>query len=115
MNLVLGGLLTACALALVFVAEYPEDRTWLRAKLIWGAPSMTVAFLACTVAARWLEARTTLRSVWTALAAFGVASSLGVLYLLLFRYGPNAPLVAAPGAVLCLILLLMRVRRPARP
>jgi len=117
MNVLLGGLLTACALILAFIADHPEDQTWLRAKLIWGVPSMTVTFLVCTVAARWLEVRTALRPIWTALAAFGVALSLGVLYLLLFRYSPKAPLVVAPGAVLCLILilLLMRGRRLARP
>lgn len=61
--------------------------------------------------------RTALRPVWTALAAFGVALSLGFLYLMLFRYSPKAPLVVAPGAVLLLILilLLMRGRRLARP
>jgi hypothetical protein len=111
MNLVLGGLLTACALTLVFVAEHPEDQTWLRAKLIWGVPPMTVTFLAGTVAARWLEIRMAVRSIWTALAAFGVALCLGFLHLLLFRYGPKAPLLAAPGFVLGLILLLFLIRR----
>src|SRR5262245_55735217 len=111
MNLLLGAFLTACALTLTFIADYPEDQTWLRAKIIWGVPPMTVTFLGGTVAARWLEMRTALRPIWTTLAAFGIALVLGFFHLLLFRYGPKAPMLAAPGVVIGLLLILLLMRR----
>jgi hypothetical protein len=52
-----------------------------------------------------------LRPAWTALAAFGVALSLGLLNLSLFGLSLRAPLLAALGAGVCLILLLIRGRR----
>ena len=112
MNLLLGACLTAGALTLAFIADHPEDQTWLRAKLIWGVPPMTVTFLCGTVAARWLEIRTALRPIWTTLGAFGIALALGFFYLLLlFRYSPKAPVLAAPGVVIGLLLILLLIRR----
>jgi len=55
-NLALGGVLTGCAYLLVLIVDHHEDFLWLRAKLTWGVPSMTLAFLICAVSARWLEA-----------------------------------------------------------
>jgi hypothetical protein len=110
-GLVLGVILTACTYVLVLIADYHEDFVFLRAKLIWGVPSMTVAFLLSSVLASWLEVRTTLRRNGVALAAFGLGLGLGFLYLLLFRIGMGAPLVAAPIVDIGLILLLIRNRR----
>jgi hypothetical protein len=72
---------------------------------------MALTFLVASVSARWLQARTTLRPTWAALAAFGVALSLGLLNLSLFGLSLRAPLLAALGAGVCLILLLIRGRR----
>ena len=110
-NVVSGGVLTACAYLLVLVAEHHEDFQWLRAKLTWGVPSMTLAFLICSISAPWLEARTGLRPTRAALAAFGFSLGVGLLYLLTFRVSLRAPLVSALAADLCLILLLMHNRR----
>jgi hypothetical protein len=106
-----GAVLTAGAYLLVLVLEHHEDFIFLRAKLTWGAPSMSLAFLICSVSARWLEARTKLRPTWIALAALGFSLAMGFLYLLLFRLSMRAPLVAALAGDICLILLLMRSRR----
>jgi ABC-type Mn2+/Zn2+ transport system permease subunit len=111
----LGGLLTACAYLLVLVAERHGDLRGVTRQLIWGAPSMALAFLVCAVSARWLEARTALRRNWAILAAFGFTLAMGVLYLLLFRLSLWAPLPAALAADVCLIVLLMRSRTLARP
>jgi hypothetical protein len=105
-NLALGGLLTACALVGVLIAEGEGSMTWLRAKLTWGAPSMALTFLLAWLSARWLQARTTLGPNWTALAAFGIALSLGLLSLKLFGISPRTPLLAGLGACVCLILLI---------
>jgi hypothetical protein len=110
-GLVLGVVLTACAYLLVLIADYHEDFVFLGTKLIWGVPSMTVAFLLSSVFASWLEVRTTLRRKGVALAAFGFGLGLGFLYLLLFRIGMGAPLVAAPIVDIGLIILLIRNRR----
>lgn len=114
-NLALGGLLTAGAYLLVLVAERPGDFRWLARELIWGAPSMALAYLICAVSARWLEARTALRRNWAMLAAFGFTLCMGVLYLLLFRLHPWAPLLAALAADVLLTVLLMRSRMLVRP
>ena len=111
MNLVLGGLLTACAFLLVLVVEQHGDVVWLRAKLAWGIPALTVAFLVGSVFARWLDARTRLRPAWTTLAAFGFSLCMGFFYLLLFRLSPRAPLLGALIADVALILLLLLRRR----
>ncbi|MGH9867023.1 MAG: hypothetical protein ACREAA_02515 [Candidatus Polarisedimenticolia bacterium] len=113
-NLVVGFVLTVCAFFLVLVADQPGDFIWLRAKLTWGVPPMSMTFLVSSVFARWLETRTTLRPNWIALAALGVSLSTGFLCLLLFRISPGAPLLAALGADLCLVLLVMWNRRPVR-
>jgi hypothetical protein len=110
-NLALGALLTAGALLLVLVAEGDGRVTWLSAKLTWGAPSMAFTYLAASASGRWFQARTTLRRTGTALAAFAVALSLGLLSLRLFGLSLRAPLLAALGAGVCLILLLIRDRR----
>jgi hypothetical protein len=72
---------------------------------------MALTFLVASVSARWLQARTTLRPTWTALAAFGVALSLGLLNLRLVGLSLRAPLLAALGAGVCLLLLLIWGRR----
>ena len=110
-GLVLGGALTACAYLLSLILEHHEDFIFLRTKLIWGIPSMSVSFLVGSVSARWLEARTRLRPVWIALAAFGISLALGVLYMSMFRISMKAPLEAALAADICLILLLMGLRK----
>jgi len=111
MNIVLGGVLTAVAYLLVLVLEHHEDFIFLRAKLIWGIPSMSVAFLICSVSAPWLAAHTSLRPTWVALAALGFSLGMGSLYLLLFGLGFRAPLVAASVMDPCLVLLLLRNTR----
>jgi hypothetical protein len=68
---------------------------------------MVLSFLICSVSASWLEARTTLRPTWIALAALGISLALGLPYLLLFRVSMGAPLVAALAADVCLIILLI--------
>jgi hypothetical protein len=119
-NLALGGLVTACLLPLVLVAEAYGSVYWLRAKVIWGAPSTALTFLICSISARWLEAHTTLRPRWIALAACGVALSLGFLYLLWFKYlllsshGPWGPLRPALAADIFLLLVLLLTRQPVR-
>ena len=119
-NLALGGLVTACVLPLVLVAEAYGSVYWLRVKIIWGAPSAALTFLICSIAARWLEARTALRPSWIALAACVLALGLGMLYLAWFkfrllsphgRWGPLPPVLAA-DVVLLVVLLL--TRRPVR-
>src|SRR5438552_12847513 len=95
MNLVLGGLLTAGVYLLVLVADHLGDFLWLRAKLTWGIPPLSLAFLIASVSARWLKARTRLHPTWTTLAACGVGLGLGFLYLLLFRIDLEAPLAVA--------------------
>ena len=62
-GLVLGIALTACAYLLALILEHHEDFIFLRAKLAWGIPSMSVSFLIGSVSARWLEARTRLRPI----------------------------------------------------
>src|ERR1051325_6792760 len=113
-NLAFGGLLTACALLVVLVAEGSGSLVWLRAKIIWAAPSMALAFLIAFLSASWLQARTTLRPTWAALAAFGIALSLGLLNLKLLGINLRAPLLTALGAGVCLILLLIQGRRLAQ-
>ena len=113
-GIVLGAVLTAAAYFLVLVLEHHEDFTWLRAKLTWGAPSMVLSFLICSVSAPWLAARTTLRPTWIALAALGISLAMGFLYLLLFRVSMRAPLVTALAADVCLIILLILNRRLVR-
>lgn len=109
-HLVLGAVLTWCAFVLLLVADYHDDFHWLRAKLTWGTPPLTLTFLVASVAARELEARTALRRAWIGLAAFGIALSLGFLYLRLFRLDLWAPLPVALGCDIALILLLTRAR-----
>lgn len=106
-SLLLGGALTACGYLLVLIAEHHEDFIWLPSKLTWGIPSMTLAFLICSVSASWLESHTTLRPTWIALSAFGISLGMGFLYLFLFRLGLKAPLVAAIAADICLILMIL--------
>lgn len=106
-GVVVGGVLTAFAYLLVLILEHHEDLVFLRAKLTWGAPSMSLSFLICSVSATWLEARTKLRPTWIALAALGFSLGVGFLYLLLFRVSMGAPLVAALAGDICLILLLI--------
>lgn len=110
-NLALGAALTACVCLLIFVVEGHGNLTWLGTKLIWGIPSMTVAFLVSSVCARRLESRTALSPIWTALAACGLGLVLGMLYLFLFRLSPGAPLLAAPAISAGMILVLIRSRR----
>ena len=120
-NLALGGLVTACLLPLVLVAEAYGSVYWLRAKVTWGAPSTALTFLISTIAARWLDAHTALRPMWIALAACGLALGVGVLYLAWFKYlllsshgpwGPLLPTLAADVVLLLVVLLLSR--RPVR-
>jgi len=119
-NLALGGLVTACLLPLVLVAEAYGSVYWLRAKLTWGAPSMALTFLIGSISARWLEAHTALRPLWIAPAAFGLALSVGLLYLLWFKYlllsshGPWGPLLPALAADIFLLVVLLLTRRPVR-
>jgi hypothetical protein len=119
-NLALGGLVTACLLPLVLVAEAYGSVYWLRAKLTWGAPSMALTFLIGSISARWLEAHTALRPLWIAFAACGLALSAGFLYLLWFKYlllsshGPWGPLMPALAADIFLLVVLLLTRRPVR-
>lgn len=99
----------------MLVAERPGDFRWLARELIWGAPSMALAYLICALSARWLEARTALRRNWAMLAAFGFTLCMGILYLLLFRLSLWAPLLAALAADALLIVLLVRSRTLVRP
>ena len=107
LNLVLGGLLTAGVFLLVLVADHPGDFLWLRAKLTWGIPPLSLAFLIASISARWLEARTALRPTWITLAACGISLGLGCLYLLLFRIDLEAPLRVALVADVGLIVVLI--------
>jgi len=75
---------------------------------------MVMTFLICSVSARWLQARTTLRPTWTALVALGFSLSVGLLYLFLFGISPRQPLMAALGSGVCLILLLILGRNLSR-
>src|SRR5262245_18562256 len=93
-NLVLGAVLTAFAFVVTLVAEYPGS-FFLRAKLVWGLPPMLLTFLIASLSARALEARTRLRPLWTTLAAFGCALSLGSMFLWLFRLDLQITIVAA--------------------
>jgi hypothetical protein len=117
MNFVLGVFLTACAYLLALIEENDGRVLWLKAELVWGTPSMMLAFLISLIAARWLEARTKLRPIWTTLAAFGVALTLGFLYLLTFRLSLTAPpvigLVADAGLLLLLVLSRKIIRNDA--
>ena len=85
----------------------------MRAKLVWGLPPLLLSFLIASATARALEARTRLRPLWTTLAAFGCALSLGFLYLLLFRLDLGKPLVVAlvADAALALLLAYFALRR----
>jgi hypothetical protein len=113
-NVALGAVLTAGALLLVLIASHHGKLLWLRAELTWGAPSMALAFLICSVSARWIAARTSLHPNWSVLAALGVTFSTGFLYLMMFRLHFRAPLLAALIADVFLILLLIRSRGPVR-
>ena len=119
-NLVLGGLVTACLLPLALVAEAYGNISWLRVKVTWGAPSMALTFLICSISARWLEAHTALRPLWIAGAACGLALSAGFLYLSWFKYlllsshGPWGPLLPALAADIFLLFVLLLTRRPVR-
>jgi hypothetical protein len=119
-NLVLGGLATACLLPLVLVAEAYGSVYWLRAKVTWGAPSTALTFLICSISARWLDAHTALRPLWIALAACGLALSVGLLYLAWVKYllgsshGPWGPLLPALAADIVPLAVLLLIRRPVR-
>jgi len=119
-NLALGGLLTACVFPLVLVAEAYGSVSWLRAKLIWGAPAAALTFLICSIAARWLGARTALRPMWIALAAGGLALGVGLLYLAWFKHrllsahGAWGPMLPTLAADMVLLVVLLVTRRPAR-
>ena len=119
-HLVLGGLVTACLLPLALVVEAYGNVYWLRAKLIWGAPSAALTFLICSIAARWLEARTALRPLWITLAAGGLALGAGLLYLAWFKrqllsshgaWGPLGPTLVADIVLLVVVLLTRRLAR----
>jgi hypothetical protein len=119
-NLALGGLLTACVFPLVLVAEAYGSVSWLRAKLIWGAPAAALTFLICSIAAHWLGARTALRPMWIALAAGGLALGVGLLYLAWFKHqllsahGAWGPMLPTLAADMVLLVVLLLTRRPAR-
>jgi hypothetical protein len=119
-NLALGGLVTACLLPLALVVEAYGSVYWLRAKLIWGAPPAALTFLICSIAARWLGARTALRPLWIAVAACGLALGVGLLYLAWFKYlllsshGGWNPLGPALAADIVLLVVLLLTRRPGR-
>ena len=119
-NLALGGLLAACVLPLVLVAEAYGSVYWLRAKLIWGAPSAALTFLICSIAARWLGARTALRPLWIAVAACGLALGVGLLYLAWFKHrllsahGAWGSMLPTLAADMVLLVVLLLTRRPAR-
>lgn len=111
-NLALGAVLTACAFLLVLVADYHKDFYWLSSKLRWGAPSLALAYLLSLISARWLHAHTRLHRNWISVAAFGISTALGLLYLRLFGLSPQLLLGAALGAGVCLVLLLVQSRKP---
>jgi hypothetical protein len=114
-NLAWGGLATFCGYVVWSIADHDWDTGWLRGDLILGAPSMFLAFLVCSASARWLESRVRLRPVWLALLAFLFTLCVGCGYLLLFRLDVIMPLYVALAVDVCLVVMLMRVRRPVRP
>jgi hypothetical protein len=85
----------------IYADSVPLGRTLqgdtLRAKLIWGVPSLSVTFLTGATSSHWLTARTSLRPNWTVLAAFGITLCVGFLYLFLFRLDMQTPLQVALG------------------
>ena len=120
-NLALGGLVTACLFPLVLIAEAYGNVYWLRAKIIWGAPSAALTFLVCSISARWLEARTALRPMWISLTAGSLALGVGLLYLAWFKYlllsshGSRGPLLPTLTTdIVLLVVLLLLTRRPVR-
>jgi len=110
-HILLGALGTVCLFFLVLALDQGSLQ-WLNAKVTWGAPPMALTFLLSTAVARWLEMSTRLRPVWTALAAFITALIAGALCLKLFPFSIWAPVVAALGASVGLILVLMRKPKP---
>ena len=114
-NLVLGGLAAFCVYVVWSIAEHDWDTGWLRGDLIWGAPLMSLAFLVCSASARWLEARVRLRPIWVALAALVFTLCVGCGYMLMFRIDLFLPLYVALALDVCLVVMLMRMRRPVRP
>ena len=117
----MGGLVTACLFPLVLIAEAYGNVYWLRAKIIWGAPSAALTFLVCSISARWLEARTALRPMWISLTAGSLALGVGLLYLAWFKYlllsshGSRGPLLPTLTTdIVLLVVLLLLTRRPVR-
>ena len=116
-NLALGALVTAGLFPLVLVAEAYGNVYWLRAKLIWGAPSAALTFLICSISARWLEVRTALSPLSIALAACGLALGMGLLYLAWFKHlllsppGAWSPLLPVLTAHVVLLVVLVLTRR----
>jgi hypothetical protein len=114
-NLLLGGLATFCGYVVWSIAEHDWDTGWLRGDLIWGAPMMSLAFLVSSASARWLAARVRLRPIWVALAAFVFTLCFGIVYMLMFRLDLLMPLYVALALDVCLVVMLIRMRRPVRP
>ena len=116
-NLALGALVTAGLFPLVLVGEAYGNVYWLRAKLIWGAPSAALTFLICSISARWLEVRTALSPLSIALAACGLALGVGLLYLVWFKHlllspqGARSPLLPVLTADIVLLVVLVLTRR----
>ena len=110
-HILLGALGTVC-LFFVVLALDQGSLQWLNAKVTWGTPPMALTFLISTAVARWLEMGIRLRPVWAALVAFITALIAGALCLKLFPLSIWAPVVAALGASVCLILVLMRKPKP---
>jgi hypothetical protein len=113
-HLLLGIVLTFCTFFLIIIADEQGHHAFLRAKLVWGAPSMGLTFLVGSIAARWLGAWTAIRRTWIALAAFGLALVAGFLYMLLFRARTESALATALWVDAGLVVLLILTRRLAR-
>jgi len=110
-NLLRGSLLTALAYVLLLVVESEGRTSWMKAKLVWGAPALMLAFLLASLLAPWLASRMALRPTWTSLISLGLTWALGFVYLLLFRLSLAAPPWVALGADVFLLVLLIRNRR----
>jgi hypothetical protein len=108
-----GGLLAFLAYILLSAATHDWDLHWLSRELVWGAPSMSLAFLLYSVSARCLERRFSLHPNWTVFAALGLTLILGFPYGFLFRLDFIAPLLVALVVDALLILLLIRARKLA--
>lgn len=110
-SLVLGGVFAAASYLLVALVYLGVPSLALLA-VLYGIPSLALTFLISFLTARQLEVRANMHPIWATLSAFGCALMAGCLTVVLFRFSYWAPVWVVLGTDACLILFVIRNRKP---